>query len=290
MITEETNPRSRDIDRLPTEEILRIINEEDQQVALAVQKAIPAITRAVDLVVARMQRGGRLLYIGAGTSGRLGVLDASECIPTFNTHPDQVQGIIAGGSAALTHALEGAEDDRSAGVRDLQAVSMSADDVVIGIAASGRTPYVLAALEYAAESGAGTVFIMCNHPSENIPQTDVVISAIVGPEVVTGSTRMKAGTAQKMILNMISTTTMIRLGKVYGNLMVDVQPRNQKLRERAVRLVTTIAAIDDSSARHLLEAANYEVKTAVVMSKLQVDADTARQKLQQVKGLLAEVI
>ncbi len=289
MITEETNPRSQDIDRLATADILRIINEEDQGVALAVQKVIPEITRAVDLVVERMQRGGRLFYIGAGTSGRLGVLDASECIPTFNTHPDQVQGIIAGGQAALTRALEGAEDNRKAAVHDLQAVSLTQDDTVIGIAASGRTPYVLSGLEYASDLGAGTVFITCNHPVGDT-HSNVVIAAIVGPEVITGSTRMKAGTAQKMILNMISTTTMIKLGKVYGNLMVDVQPRNQKLHERAVRLVTTIAETDEANARHLLELASYEVKTAVVMSKHQISAEDARQRLQQANGILRRVL
>jgi N-acetylmuramic acid 6-phosphate etherase len=286
MITEDINPRSTGIDQRPTEDILKIINDEDKLVAPAVEKAIPDITRAVALIVERLEHGGRLIYVGAGTSGRLGILDASECIPTFNTTPGQVQGIIAGGHAAITQAIEGAEDNTTAAVRDLQNVSLAENDAVVGIAASGRTPYVHAALDYAGSIGAATVSISCNAPPETSPKVDVVITAIVGPEIISGSTRMKSGTAQKMILNMISTTAMIQLGKVYDNLMVDMQPKNQKLRERAVRLVTTVAQIDTTTAQELLQQANYEVKTAIVMAKQDVTADKARKQLEAVKGRL----
>jgi N-acetylmuramic acid 6-phosphate etherase len=251
MITEEINPHSKGIDQLPVEDILRIINNEDKQVAFAVEKALPVIAQAVNLIIERLERGGRLIYVGAGTSGRLGILDASECVPTFNTSPEQVQGVIAGGMAAITQAIEGAEDDTAAAVQDLEALSVSEHDVVLGIAASGRTPYVQAALEYAGSTGAATVSVNCNIPPKTAPQVDVVITVIVGPEIISGSTRLKAGTAQKMILNMISTTAMIKLGKVYDNLMVDMQPKNQKLRERAVRLVSTISRIDALTARAL---------------------------------------
>jgi N-acetylmuramic acid 6-phosphate etherase len=290
MITEGINPHSIGIDQLSTEDILKIINDEDKLVALAVEKALPDITRAVDLIVERLERGGRLIYVGAGTSGRLGILDASECVPTFNTSPEQVQGIIAGGRDAITQAIEGAEDNTTAAVQDLQAISLSVNDAVVGIAASGRTPYVLSALEYAGSIGAVTVSVSCNPLPENAQQIDVTIVAIVGPEILSGSTRMKAGTAQKMILNMISTTTMIRLGKVYDNLMVDMQPKNQKLRERAVRLVTTITEIDAEIAHELLEQANYEVKTAIVMATLGISADEAREQLQTVKGRLRPLL
>jgi N-acetylmuramic acid 6-phosphate etherase len=290
VITEDINPHSKGIDQLPIEDILKIINDEDKRVALAVEKALPEITQAVSLIVDRLERGGRLIYVGAGTSGRLGILDASECVPTFNTSPGQVQGIIAGGSDAITQAIEGAEDDTAAAVRDLKAIALTDNDAVVGIAASGRTPYMLASLEYAGSIGATAISVSCNPLPETAPPVDVAITAIVGPEILSGSTRMKSGTAQKLILNMISTTTMIRLGKVYDNLMVDLQPKNQKLRERAARLVTTIAQTDQAQAVELLQQANYEVKTAIVMAKLDVTPEDARQRLHAVKGRLRSLL
>ena len=288
--TESDNPASSQIDTLSTSEIVALINAEDAKVAAAVEAALPQVARAVDLIVHALGAGGRLFYIGAGTSGRLGVLDAVECVPTFSAPPQLVQGIIAGGDAALTRAVEGAEDDPAQARRDMQARGASAADVVCGIAASGRTPYVIGALSYARELGAGTIAVACNPSSPISALAAVSISVDLGPEIISGSTRMKAGSAQKMILNTLSTAAMIRLGKVYGNLMVDVKVTNQKLAGRANRLVRQITGVDEPSAERLLAQSDMEVKTAVVMQIKSVDAEGARALLEQASGRLRAVI
>ena len=288
--TETDNPKSRNIDKLSTIEALAIINAEDARVAPAVQAALPQVARAVDAIVYAIQRGGRLFYIGAGTSGRLGILDAAECVPTFSAPPDLIQGVIAGGTRAVTQAVEGAEDDPEQAILDLQARGLNGKDVVCGIAASGCTPYVIGALQYAQELGARTIAIACNLDSPIGLLADISVSVDLGPEVISGSTRMKAGSAQKMILNMLSTATMIRLGKVYGNLMVDVKVTNQKLAERATRLVQQLTGLDDADARHLLSLSEYEVKTAVVMARKGVGLVEARRMLDLASGNLREVI
>jgi N-acetylmuramic acid 6-phosphate etherase len=290
MQTETRNPKSRHIDQLPTLDALRIMNEEDATVTLAVRQALPEIARAVDIIVERLRGGGRLIYVGAGTSGRLAVVDASECVPTFNTDPSLVQALIAGGKAALVTSIEAAEDNREAGRDDLLSLNPTAQDVVVGIAASGRTPYVLAALAAAKEVGAATISIACNAPSPLLEAADVGIAVVTGPEVVTGSTRLKAGTAQKLVLNMLSTATMIQLGKVYGNLMVDVRVSNEKLLDRARRIVAEVARVPVDRAAELLDAAGNEAKTAIVMSRLGVGADEARARLASAHGRLAAVI
>ena len=281
MLTESQNPQTTNIDQLSTLEMVQRINDEDAKVALAVREALPQIAQAIDGIAERMQRGGRLIYIGAGTSGRLGVLDASECVPTFSTDPAQVVGLIAGGETALTHSIEGAEDDPAAGRADLLALNLTADDSVVGIAASGRTPYVLGAIAAATEVGALTVGVACNVPSALLDAVQIPIGVLVGAEVITGSTRMKSGTAQKLVLNMLSTGTMVKLGKVYGNLMVDVRPTNSKLVDRASRIISQITALDHDAASRLLEASGGEVKTAIVMGRRGVDADEARALLCQ---------
>ena len=288
--TEQANPASMGIDRLSTLEIIGVINSEDAKVAQAVKLALPQIAQAVDHITKAMSDGGRLFYVGAGTSGRLGILDAVECVPTFGTDPELVQGVIAGGADAILRAVEGAEDSRELGRSDLSAHSLRQRDIVCGIAASGRTPYVIGALEYAKSIGAGTIAISCNARSPILELADIRISAEVGPEVIAGSTRMKAGTAQKMILNMLSTTTMIKLGKVYGNLMVDVSVTNQKLADRALRLVKTLTETDDDAARRLLREAGHDVKTAVIMGRLNIDSDAARDMLRQAGGHLNKLI
>ncbi len=288
--TETDNPASRYIDKLSTNEIVSLINAEDAKVAAAVQAALPQVAQAVDTIVQALSAGGRLFYMGAGTSGRLGVLDAVECVPTFSAPPDLVISIIAGGDAALTKAVEGAEDDPLQARRDMQARGLTAADVVCGIAASGRTPYVVGALSYARELGAATIALACNPGSAIGALAAVSISVDLGPEVISGSTRMKAGSAQKMILNMLSTATMIRLGKVYGNLMVDVKVTNEKLAQRANRLVRQITGVDEDSAERLLGQANNEVKTAVVMQMRHMDAESARKMLIQSGGRLRQVI
>jgi N-acetylmuramic acid 6-phosphate etherase len=265
LLTEQRNPASAEIDTLPTEEVLRIVNAEDHQVADAVEREIPAIARAVDAIVEAFQRGGRLFYIGAGTSGRLGVLDASECPPTFSVPPEMVQGIIAGGPAALSRATEATEDDPAMGARDLMDRGFTARDVLVGIAASGRTPYVLGAIAEARRVGAVTVGIGCTPDSELARAATVAITPLVGPEVIAGSTRMKAGTAQKLVLNMLTTGAFIRMGYVYGNLMVNVQPKNAKLADRARRIVAQAAGVTCERAGELLEAAGNSVRVAIVM-------------------------
>ncbi len=263
LLTEQVNPRSRTIDALPSVEMLRVINNEDRMVADAITPELPNIARAVDAIVEAFQRGGRLFYIGAGTSGRLGVLDASECPPTFNVSPDLVQGIIAGGESALSRATEATEDDPSSGARDLLARGFTAADVLCGIAASGRTPYVLGAIAEANGMGAVTIGISCTPDSELSRAAKISIAPLTGPEVIAGSTRLKAGTATKLVLNMLTTGTFIRLGYVYGNLMVNVQPKNTKLLDRARRIVATATGLSYEEAGRALEAAGNDVKTAI---------------------------
>ncbi|MHB9144350.1 MAG: N-acetylmuramic acid 6-phosphate etherase [Symbiobacteriia bacterium] len=288
--TEGNNPRTRDLDRLSAIEIVRRINEEDQTIALSVAKTLPQIAQAADLVAEALATGHRLFYTGAGTSGRLGVLDASECPPTFGTDPALVQGIIAGGFDALIRSGEGVEDNRLAGAQDLVARGVAAGDIVVGLAASGRTPYALAALQQARELGARTVAITCNPGSVVGQAAEIAIEVLVGPEVLTGSTRMKAGTAQKLVLNMLSTAAMVRLGKVYGNLMVDLQPSNEKLVERARRIIMTATDCQYERAAAALDQASRHVKTAIVMVKANLDAAAARDLLTQNRGFIRKAL
>ncbi len=290
MITEQSNPNSEQIDTLPTLEIVQIINREDQTVAKAVEAVLPQIAQAVEAITSRIEQGGRLIYIGAGTSGRLAVLDAAECVPTYSVPPDLVQAVMAGGERALIHSVEGAEDDRALARHDLAAIPLTSKDTLVGIAASGTTPYVLEAIAYARELGAVTVGISCNSPAPLLDAADIAIGVVPGPEVIAGSTRMKAGTAQKLVLNMLSTATMIKLGKVYGNLMVDVSVSNDKLLRRAKGLITKITGVEADRATELLTQANNEVKTAIVMGRKQVDAPHARELLAQANGHLRRVI
>jgi len=290
LLTEQVNPASGGIDQRSTVEMLRIINEEDQKVVPAVGREIPGIARAVERIVEGIQGGGRLFYIGAGTSGRLGVLDAAECPPTFHVPPDVVQGIIAGGEAALARATEANEDDPEAGRRDLGARGFLAKDALIGIAASGRTPYVLGAVAAARELEALTIGVSCTPDSELARAADIAITPLVGPEVIAGSTRMKAGTATKLVLNMISTAVMIRLGHVYGNLMVNVQPKNSKLEDRARRIVAQAAVVSYERAVDALRASGGDVKAAIVMARFNVDRDAAQAKLAAAGGRVSEVL
>ncbi len=280
-LTEERNPATTDIDTLPTLDMLSLINSEDQKVALAVREELPNIASAVDAITARMQRGGRIIYFGAGTSGRLGVLDASECPPTFGTLPGLVVGLIAGGPAALTKSIEGAEDDHEDGSAEVAELDINENDCVVGIAASGCTPYVIGGLEEAKRRGALTVSIACNRPSPLEELAEIGIALLVGPEVITGSTRLKAGTAQKMVLNMISTGVMIRLGKTYSNLMVDGQPTNVKLRTRVRRIVAEATGLNLRQATEVLSACNGEIKTAIVAVLANVTPDVARRSLRE---------
>jgi N-acetylmuramic acid 6-phosphate etherase len=269
--TEQLNPASAEIDLLPTAQVLAIMNAEDQKVAVAVEREIPHIASAVDAIAAALRQGGRLFYIGTGTSGRLGVLDAAECPPTFDAPPDMVQGIIAGGEAALSRATEASEDVPAAGAADLNARGFTGRDVLVGLTASGRTPYVLGAVRHARSLGAVTVGVTCNPDAEISRLVDHPIAPVVGPEVVAGSTRLKSGTAQKLVLNMLSTGAMIRLGFVYRNLMVNVQPKNEKLRDRARRIVAQAAGCDAARAAEALAAAGNSVRAAIVMLRLGVD-------------------
>src|SRR5258706_10231353 len=289
-LTEERNPLTTNIDTLPTLDMLALINAEDQKVALAVHNELQNITSAVDAITSRMQRGGRLIYIGAGTSGRLGVLDASECPPTFGTPPKLVVGLIAGGDVALTDAVEGAEDDQIGGAHEIAELNVSENDCVISIAASGRTPYAIGGLEEANKRGALTISIACNRPSPLEELAEIGIAPIVGPEVVSGSTRLKAGTAQKMVLNMISTGVMIRLGKTYSNLMVDVQPTNIKLRQRARRIVADATGASLEQATRILQESDGEVKTAIVAVLADIPPEGARQRLRATGGFVGEGI
>jgi N-acetylmuramic acid 6-phosphate etherase len=285
LLTEARNPASAKIDALSTTEMLRVMNAADQQVAFAVENEIPNIALAVDAIAARLENGGRLFYIGAGTSGRLGVLDASECPPTFNTPPDLVQGIIAGGDGALRHSIERAEDDQELGRQDLTERDFAAGDAVVGIAASGRTPYVLGALHYAHSLGALTVGLSCTPDSEIGRAAEIAITPVPGPEIVTGSTRMRAGTATKLVLNMLSTGVMIRMGYVYGNLMVNMQATNEKLTDRAQRIIATITGVPYDEAARLLSAGG-SVRVAILMHKLGLSRGEAEAKLREARGRL----
>ena len=286
-LTEQRNPRSEGIDRLRPLDIVRIINDEDATVADAVRQEEEAIARAVELALAAFRRGGRLIYAGAGTSGRLGVLDAAEMPPTYGTDPAMVQGVIAGGYAALVRSQEGAEDHPEDGAAAMDEREVGARDFVIGIATSGTTPFVHGALARARERGASTGILLCTHPSRALLEAhDVVIAPLTGPEIVTGSTRMKAGTATKMVLNTITTAAMVRFGKVDGNLMVDLQVTCQKLQDRGERILMTSLGFDRESARGLLERAEGHVKTALVMGRLGVDANEARSALRRVDGVI----
>jgi N-acetylmuramic acid 6-phosphate etherase len=289
-LTEQENPRTAQISFLPTEEILRLMNEEDARVAEAVARVLPEVATAVDGVVARLDKGGRLFYIGTGTSGRLGVLDAAECSPTFGVSPELVQGIIAGGYEACYRAVEASEDNAEAGARDLQTRGFTKKDALVGIAASGRTPYTVGAVEYARRLGAFTVAITCVPGSSITRAAELSIVPIVGPEVIAGSTRLKAGTAQKLVLNMISTATMIRLGYATGNRMTNVQTRNVKLRARALRILQIEADLDEERARKVLAEAGDDLPVALVMSKTGRTAADAKRALQETKGVVARAI
>lgn len=290
LATEQSNPRSAALDTLSSLEIVQVMNAEDQQVAAAVHSQLPAVAAAVEAITARLQGGGRLFYIGAGTSGRLGALDAAECPPTFGTPPELVQALIAGGPSALTQAIEGAEDDADAGRRDLLAAGVGAQDAVVGLSASGRAPYVLGALAAARIAGAVTIGVCCVPQSALSDRCDVVIAPLVGPEVLTGSTRLKAGTAQKLVLNMLSTATMVRLGKCYGNLMVDLRATNSKLRDRAARIVSSVTECGYEEAWAALEAAAFETKVAIVMVECRLGRPAAERRLSAAGGHLRRAL
>ena len=290
LLTEQRNEASSSIDQLSTAEMLLVINREDAAVAVAVAEEVPHIAQAVDAVVAAMRNGGRLFYIGAGTSGRLGVLDASECPPTFNVPADWVQGIIAGGEKALSRATEASEDDPALGAADLMARGFRKGDVLAGIAASGRTPYVLGAIEKANELGTVTIGISCVPGSQLACAAQIAITPASGPEVIAGSTRLKAGTATKLVLNMLTTGTFIRMGYVYGNLMVNVEPKNEKLRDRALRIITAAGGVTAARAELLLQQAGDSVQTALVMQLAHVDKAAAERRISAAKGNIREAI
>lgn len=290
LTTEARNPASEDLDGLSAAEIVQLINSEDAKVAAAVGEQAEPIAKAIDVIADRIGRGGRLIYTGAGTSGRLGVLDASECPPTFNTQPWQVVGVIAGGYTALTSAVEGAEDSPELGVEDLKKLNLSDADAVCGIATSGRTPYVIGGLEYARSMGAFTIGLSCNRDPQLAKCCEISIAPVVGPEVVSGSTRLKAGTATKMVLNMLTTGAMIRLGKTYGNLMVDLRASNTKLADRARRIVRAATNVSDSEADQLLKECGGEVKTAIVSFHRGVPSGDARRILDASHGHLRKAL
>ncbi|CAJ1202675.1 N-acetylmuramic acid 6-phosphate etherase [Companilactobacillus paralimentarius] len=291
-VTEMRNPNSENIDKYSTRKILKTINNADQEVpnVISNDKIIDQLALIVDKIVKSFQNDGHLFYIGAGTSGRLGVLDASECVPTFGVKSTMVQGIIAGGSKAITQPVEGAEDSLTQAPLDLQTHNVTKKDVVIGIAASGRTPYVISALQYAKKLGCVTASISCNPQSEVSKYSDYPIEAVVGPEILTGSTRMKSGTAQKLILNMISTTAMIRFGKTYSNLMVDLQPTNHKLIDRAIRIISEATNVSEDAAKTYYEKSDQQPKVAILMALCNIDKNTAEQQLSETKGRIADNI
>ena len=286
LITEQRNPNSMYVDSLSALEIVQLMNDEDKQVPLAIEKCLPQIAQAVECIVAAFQQGGRLVYIGAGTSGRLGVLDASECPPTFGVSPEMVKGIIAGGERALRHPIEGAEDSKSQAVVDLQTIQFSSKDVLVGIAASGRTPYVIGALEYAKSLGSVTASIASNPNSAMANIVDIAIDTVVGPEVLTGSSRLKSGTAQKLVLNMLTTASMILMGKCYQNLMVDVQASNEKLKARAIRIVMQATDCDKALAEETLKQADQNAKLAIMMILSGLDRAQAEALLETHQGKL----
>ena len=286
LITEQRNPNSMHVDSLSALEIVQLMNKEDKQVPLAIEKCLPQIAQAVECIVAAFQQGGRLVYIGAGTSGRLGVLDASECPPTFGVSPEMVKGIIAGGERALRHPIEGAEDSKTHAVVDLQTIQFSSKDVLVGIAASGRTPYVIGALEYAKSLGSVTVSIASNPNSAMANIVDIAIDTVVGPEVLTGSSRLKSGTAQKLVLNMLTTASMILMGKCYQNLMVDVQASNEKLKARAIRIVMQATDCDKTLAEETLKLTDQNAKLAIMMILSGLDRAQAEALLEKHHGKL----
>ncbi|ANP63770.1 MULTISPECIES: N-acetylmuramic acid 6-phosphate etherase [Vibrio] len=290
LVSEGRNPDTMDIDLLPSLDIVQRINQQDKLVPLAVEKVLPEIAEAVDKITEAFKVGGRLFYIGAGTSGRLGVLDASECPPTFGTDPEMVVGIIAGGKEAMFRAKEGAEDDPALGEQDLKENTLTQRDVVVGIAASGRTPYVIGGLEYANELGATTVALSCNPDSPIADIADIAISPVVGPEALTGSTRLKSGTAQKLVLNMLTTASMIRLGKSYQNLMVDVKATNAKLVARAARIVMQATDCTNQEAKTALKETDYDAKLAILMILTGLDRESATEQLNAKQGYLRKVV
>ena len=290
LITEKSNPNTLNLHEMSALEIVQTMNAEDVTISQAVQRALPEIASAVDLIMERLEKGGRLFYVGAGTSGRLGILDASECPPTFGTLPETVQGIIAGGETVMADMEEGAEDDRIAGKAAIQNKKVDRRDAVVGISASGTTPFVLAALETAREQGTGTIGLACNEHSPLLENVDVAIGVPVGPEVLAGSTRLKAGTAQKMVLNMLSTATMVRLGKVYKNRMVDMQATNKKLVSRAEEMVAELGEVSHQTASDLLNQSGNRVKIAIVMARFGVSSDEAVKRLQASRGNLVKFL
>lgn len=290
LTTEQRNPNTWEIDNVSTLEMVKLINAEDQKVALAIAEVLPEIAMAIDRIAAQFKQGGRLIYIGAGTSGRLGILDASECPPTYGVDPNLVIGLIAGGDTAIRNAVEGAEDSHEQCVTDLKTIYFNSKDVLVGLAASGRTPYVLGGLAYAKQLQAYTIAIACTQQSEIGSIADLAIEPLPGPEVITGSTRMKAGTAQKLILNMLTTGSMIKMGKVYSNLMVDVRASNQKLNERAKRIIRDATGIDRDQAEYLLRETNYDVKLSIFIAKTGLDKAQAVQILQEAEGYLQKAI
>ncbi len=288
--TEQRNSESEHIDEMSSLEIVELMNREDRKLADAMAAVSTEIAAAVDAVVAAMRAGGRLIYMGAGTSGRLGVLDASECPPTFDTDPEQVVGLIAGGHGALVRSIEGAEDFPEVGANDLDEINLQSKDVVVGIATSGRTPYVIGGMRHARELGCVTVGLACNAGSELHTVVDIMICPIVGPEVVSGSTRLKAGTVTKLVLNSLTTATMVRLGKTYGNLMVDLRATNAKLKERSVRIVRMLTDLGDAEARRLVDRCDGELKTAIVVARRDVEPAAAREILSRCHGQLRPAI
>ncbi|ALB27932.1 N-acetylmuramic acid 6-phosphate etherase [Companilactobacillus heilongjiangensis] len=288
--TEGRNPQTTDLDEMSPLEIVSVMNQEDQKVPAAIKPELPQIATAAEKISQSFKKGGRLFYVGAGTSGRLGVLDAAECVPTFGTEPEMVQGLIAGGGKAMTLAVEGAEDDVELGASDLKDHNLTENDVVVGIAASGRTPYVVGALDYAKSVGADTIALSCNQDSIISQHAETKIEVVVGPEVLSGSTRLKSGTAQKMVLNMLSTAAMVGVGKTYGNLMVDVKPTNKKLVQRSINIIVEVTGVKADIAQATLEEANYSVKDAIVMISNKMDQAAAEQKLTESGGFVRQAI
>ncbi|MBO9166321.1 N-acetylmuramic acid 6-phosphate etherase [Lactiplantibacillus pentosus] len=290
LTTESRNPASNHLDEMSVLAIAQLMNQEDAKVSQSIAPQLPQIAAAIDLIVKGFKAGGRLIYMGAGTSGRLGVLDAAECVPTFGTDPSMVQGLIAGGAQAMTVAVEGAEDDFKLGGQDLKALKLTAHDAVVGLAASGRTPYVIGALDYAHEIGAATISLACNASALISQHAQVAIEVTPGPEVLSGSTRLKAGTAEKMVLNMLSTISMVKIGKVYHNLMVDVKPTNEKLVIRAKHMIELATGVSADEASELFTAANQNVKTAIVMNLANVSVTEAEQRLQRAHGVVRDAL
>ena len=290
LITESRNPATFDIDSKSTLQILKLINSEDKKIPESIEKVIPQIARGVELIVKSFKKGGRFFYIGAGTSGRLGVLDAAECPPTFGTDPKMIKGIIAGGYKCLIRSKEGVEDNFKAGAIDLKKVGLKKQDVVVGIAASRRTPYVLGALKYAKKTRAKTIFVFCNPGKDLKVKPDVTISPVLGPEVITGSTRMKAGTAQKLILNMLTTCSMIKMGKVYQNLMVDLQAKSQKLSERSKRIIMEVTGVNYKQAEKYLRLSGGKVKTTLVMILAKINRLEAEKRLRKAGGFIRKAL